>query len=438
MNALKHYLAFMASIFLPLFIVMGISIAVTPNYTHNDILSYAKVFWFTGILFVLTNAIGFFYGNPWTKEQELRKEWREWTTKKRLIVAYVSRGNNEIALQRAIAATKLVLETAGVNYRIEAITDMPVNVGADDYYLVPKEYHTPNGAKYKARALHYAAEKRPADQHTWILHLDEESVITEELVHGIDKFLRSTNKLAVIGQGEIKYNAHNYGKNLLITSVDSIRTGDDLGRFRTQYRLFGKPLFGMHGSFFLVNSLLERKIGFDLGGKGSITEDAYFALVCADKGVKFKWVQGYIREQSPFTIIELLKQRRRWITGLRLLMWDRTISARQRVFLGFNMLLWRLAWVGPIVTIANFLLGGSAIPAWAELTAGLTSGMVASVYMVGAYRNITNVEIHPLKKLIIWVASGVLMPISCAIEGVAVLYSIIAPVKNTFEVVDKN
>ena len=194
----------------------------------------------------------------------------------------------------------------------------------------------------------------------------------------------------------------------------------------------------MHGSFFLVNSLLERKIGFDLGGKGSITEDAYFALVCADKGVKFKWVQGYIREQSPFTIIELLKQRRRWITGLRLLMWDRTISARQRVFLGFNMLLWRLAWVGPIVTIANFLLGGSAIPAWAELTAGLTSGMVASVYMVGAYRNITNVEIHPLKKLIIWVASGVLMPISCAIEGVAVLYSIIAPVKNTFEVVDKN
>lgn len=438
MKALQHYLAFMASIFLPLFIVLGISLIVAPSHAQNDILSYAKVFWFTGLLFVLTNAIGFFYGNPWTKEQSARKQWRRWLRSKTLIVAYVSRGNNEIALRRAVTATKLVLESLGVNYRIEAITDMPVDVGADDYYLVPKGYHTANGAKYKARALHYASEQRKADPHTWILHLDEESVITEELVHGIDTFLRTTTKLGVIGQGEIKYNAHNYGKNLLITSIDSIRTGDDLGRFRTQYKLFKKPLFGMHGSFFLVNSILEKKVGFDLGGKGSITEDAYFALVCADKGVQFKWVDGYIREQSPFTLLELLKQRRRWITGLRLLMWDKTISTRQRLFLGLNMTLWRLAWIGPIVTLANIALGGSAVPPWAELTASLTTGMVAAVYMVGAYRNITDIELHPLKQLLIWVASGVLMPVSCAVEGAAVLYSIVAPVKNTFEIVNKD
>lgn len=438
---MKHFLhtvAFVASIYLPIITVLAILAVVAPSTLDNQALSYAKVFWFTGILFVITNAIGFFYGSPWHKEKANKRDWLGWDNDKTLIVAYVSRGNNEIALRRAIAATKLILEDNAVKYRIEAITDMPVDVGADDYHLVPEEYRTAHGAKYKARALHYATEQRRANRNTWVLHLDEESVITEQLVHGLAKFLNETDNLITIGQGEIKYNAHNYGKNLLITSIDSIRTGDDLGRFRTQYKMFGKPLFGMHGSFFLVNSLLEKKVGFDLGGKGSITEDAYFALVCASKGVKFKWVEGYIREQSPFTLLELLKQRRRWITGLRLLMWDKTISRQQRMMLLVNMTLWRVAWVGPIVTVCNIVMGGSLMPAWAELIAALTTGMVAAVYMVGAYRNITDIDLHPMKQILIWVSSGLLMPVSCAIEGVAVLYSIVAPNKENFDVVEKN
>lgn len=438
MKHLLHTTAFVASIYLPLMVVLAIMIVVAPSTLDNQALSYAKVFWFTGVLFVITNAIGFFYGSPWHKERANKRDWLGWDQKKTLIVAYVSRGNNEIALRRAIAATKIVLESSEVKYRIEAITDMPVDVGADDYHLVPKSYRTTRGAKYKARALHYATEQRETSRDTWVLHLDEESVVTEQLVHGLAKFLNETDSLITIGQGEIKYNAHNYGKNLLITSIDSIRTGDDLGRFRTQYKMFGKPLFGMHGSFFLVSSLLEKKIGFDLGGKGSITEDAYFALVCADKGVKFRWVEGYIREQSPFTLLELLKQRRRWITGLRLLMWDKTISRHQRMMLLVNMTLWRVAWVGPIVTVCNIVMGGSMMPAWAELLAALTTGMVAAVYMVGAYRNITDIELHPMKQLLIWLSSGILMPISCAIEGVAVLYSIVAPNKENFDVVNKD
>lgn len=437
MKKLLHFLAFGASIYIPMFL-SGLMVMVIPASTISDSwLTYAKFFWFSGIVFVAMNAIGLFFGSPWHDEQKARREWLGWDVTKRLVVTYVSRGDNKIALERAIAATKLILEDMQVQYWIEVVTDMPVRVGADTHYVVPDSYKTPKAAKYKARALHYASQMRRANRRDYVLHMDEESVITPQVVHGIHKFIHASSSLLRIGQGEIKYNAHNYGKNILITAIDAIRTGDDLGRFRTQYKVFGKPLFGMHGSFFVVPALLERRVGFDLGGKGSITEDAYFALVCADRGIRFEWVEGFIREQSPFTILALLKQRRRWITGLRLLMWDRTISFKQRLILGINMTLWRAAWVGPIVTAWNFIAGGSVVPTWATVMSAFLSGMVIVVYMIGAYRNVTDIDMPLYKQVFIWIMSGILAPIACAIEGIAVMYSIVRPIA-VFEVVDKN
>ncbi|MDE2106346.1 MAG: glycosyltransferase family 2 protein [Patescibacteria group bacterium] len=437
MKRTLHFLAYGASIYIPIFLT-GFAVLWFPESSaHNAALSDAKFFWFTGIVFVAMNCIGLLFGSPWHDEQKAKRDWLGWPSHKKLIVTYVSRGENQIALERAIASTKLILEDLRVQYWIEAVTDKPVEVGADTHYVVPEDYQTPNGAKYKARALHYASQLRKADRNSFVLHMDEESIITEQVIHGIHKFIHSSPSLLRIGQGEIKYNAHNYGKNILITAIDAIRTGDDLGRFRTQYKVFKKPLFGMHGSFFVVPSLLERKVGFDLGGKGSITEDAYFALICADRGVRFEWVEGFIREQSPFTLLELLKQRRRWITGLRLLMWDKTISLRQRLILGVNMTLWRAAWIGPVVTLWNVISGGSSIPIWAQVLSAFLSAMVVVVYMIGAYRNVTDIDLPTWKQITIWLASGILVPIACAVEGIAVLYSIVQPVK-VFEVVEKN
>lgn len=436
MKRLAHLLGYGASIYLPLFLSGMLLLFIPETSYHNDVLSYSKLFWFTGLVFVLTNAVGLIYGSPWHQEQVLERNWLGWDRTKRLIVSYVSRGDNVVALERAITASKLLLEDMGVQYWIEAITDTSVWVGADQHIVVPKSYQTAKFAKYKARALHYASQTRRCSSKDYIIHLDEESILTPEVIRGLDKFIHNGHGLERIGQGEIKYNAHEYGKNLLITCVDSIRTGDDLGRFRTQYKLFGRPLFGMHGSFFVVPALLEQNIGFDLSTRGSITEDAYFALICADQGIGFEWVEGFIREQSPFTLLELLKQRRRWITGLRLLMWDKTISRKQRLLLGVNMTLWRAAWVGPIITAWNILAGGSIVPVWAEVLSAFLSGMVIVVYMVGAYRNVTGIGLARHRQLLIWIMSGLLVPISCAIEGIAVLYAIVRPIA-VFEVVNK-
>lgn len=124
MKSMLHTTGYMTSIWLPIFFVLTLLIIVGPSEVRNDFLSFGKLFWFTGLLFVFTNAFGFFYGSPWHREQQNRKNWQSWDQTKTLIVAYVSRGNNEIALRRAITATKVILESTGVKYRNVTDIDM--------------------------------------------------------------------------------------------------------------------------------------------------------------------------------------------------------------------------------------------------------------------------------------------------------------------------
>lgn len=429
-----HYIAYYGSALLPVMVCAVLFLVIPQSIAHNEVLSYAKMFWFVSGLYVLANALGMVHGSPWHHDK--RNSAITWDRSKTLILVYVSRGQNNIALTRAIAASRLALDEVGVNYIIEAVTDMPVSAGADNYIVVPPDYRTRKGAKYKARALHYATRNRKAGKHTWLVHMDEESVITAEALRGIAKFIGNGSILR-IGQGEIQYNAHQYSRHGIITAVDAVRTGDDLGRFRLQYALFKKPLFGMHGSYFVVNSLLERKVGFDLGSNGSITEDAYFALKCADRGIKFNWVDGAIREQSPFSISDLLKQRRRWFCGLRMLVRDKEVSFKQRFVLGLTLALARIAWIGFFVTIWNVVVGGSSLPFVLQYIAALMTGSIISVYLVGAYRNAVGSDLPAWRKLAVWVSVGLLVPVSCLVESAAVIYSIVRPIK-TFEVVAKN
>jgi len=418
---------------------------------RDQILFYSKFFWFSGALVAISNIIGLtIYGSPLAKDAKniLKLDKNKWNSAYRLTIIYVSRGDNVVALKRAVQSSMHVLDKWGANYQIDIVTDLPIkhkimHSRKIKLHLVPSKYETSKSAKYKARALHYVVEQHSREikdvlpQREWVLHLDEESFLTDASVAGIHEFIIQYKNRCSIGQGEIKYNAHNYGANLIITAMDSIRTGDDLGRFRFQFNMLQRPLFGMHGSYILAPKKLEKRLGFDLGGKGSITEDAYFALIASSKDIKFGWVDGFIREQSPFSIRAIIQQRRRWYCGLMLLSFDKIIPWRVRWPLALNMLLWTVAWIGPIVTLLNIIGGGGYFPKYLLIAAALLQGFYASVYMVGAYRNLLGVDVSTWRKIQIYAFSFLLMPISNAIEGVAVLYGIIRPVK-TFEVVNKN
>src|SRR6185437_13889050 len=108
---------------------------------------------------------------------------------------YVSRGDNTSALLRAVRGSIEALESVSVNYRIEIVTDKPVApiltaaLQRNDliFNVVPSSYETPHHTRFKARALQYALERRTPvpEPYNWILHLDEESMVTPSAIAGV-------------------------------------------------------------------------------------------------------------------------------------------------------------------------------------------------------------------------------------------------------------
>jgi hypothetical protein len=85
-------------------------------------------------------------------------------------------------------------------------------------------------------------------------------------------------------QGGILYGAGEV-ENWITTLADSLRVADDYGKFRVQFEM-NECWVGMHGSFVVAQNAVEQLTTFDHGAEGSITEDAYFALVAREMGVR--------------------------------------------------------------------------------------------------------------------------------------------------------
>ncbi|XP_059178647.1 beta-1,4-mannosyltransferase egh-like [Physella acuta] len=219
------------------------------------------------------------------------------------------------------------------NFIFEVVTDIPVNLKTNIQareILVPGDYQTKFGSLYKARALQYALEPEvdslsPGD---WIVHLDEETVLTEDAVIGIVNFTGAAQYS--FGQGVITY-GHGKIVNWVTTLADSIRVGIDYGYLRFSLGVLHKPIFSWKGSFIVADAEAEKKISFDHGPEASIAEDCFFACVAFSRGYSFGFVDGVMLEKSTFTLSDFMRQRRRWVQGILLTALSKKIPWRFKI-----------------------------------------------------------------------------------------------------------
>lgn len=110
---------------------------------------------------------------------------------------------------------------------------------------------------FKSRALQYCLEDsvNVLNPNDWIVHLDEETILTENSVKGITNFVLDGKY--PFGQGLITYANENV-VNWLTTLADSFRVSDDMGKLRFTFKTFHKPIFSWKGSYVVTQvSFLE-------------------------------------------------------------------------------------------------------------------------------------------------------------------------------------
>jgi len=241
------------------------------------------------------------------------------------------------------------------HFQIEVVTDRPIDLNSQRNVreiVVPEEFSPPNGCKFKARALQYCLEPSVniLSDEDWIIHLDEETILTADSVKGVFNF--AARGEFHFGQGIITYS--NLGiESLPLTLADCIRVAVDYGLIRFQFSNFHLPLFSMKGSFVVANAGAERQVGWDHGPEGSIAEDAFFALIAMGKGFKFGFIPAEMWESSAFTFTDYYKQRKRWLEGLRLLFLSNRVPNFVKPGITFNMIAWS---VMPFTTLGVIVI----------------------------------------------------------------------------------
>lgn len=353
----------------------------------------------------------------------------------------VSRGQNAEALRSTVRNVRdMMAASPAFPYRIEVVTDLPLTLDAGDdlvHLLVPQDYQTPKRAKFKARALQYAQETSDLPERAWIMHLDEESHITPLLVDVIAEAVDQEDQrwMPRIGQGTILYH-RDLGHQPFLTLADSIRVGDDLGRFHFQHRI-GTMLFGLHGSFILVRNDIEKEVGFDFGPRGSITEDAFWALVQMQNGHRSRWLKGHIVEQSTRSVRDFIQQRRRWFIGLVLVVLYAPVALRYRLGLIISVGAWSLSWVSLLVVIVNLVVGVE-LPWFVRLAGNLIYAYYVVLYVIGLrvmlHADATRSAVRCAGYYAMLV---ILMPVFALMEAAGVLYGLIRPDVGSFYVVKK-
>ena len=341
----------------------------------------------------------------------------------------VTRGTNiEAVLKTARAVQAAMTHTPLFPYSIEIVTDNPLPiVEGVRIILVPRHYRTGTRARFKARALEYALEASPIPHTAWLFHLDEETHITPSVIRGIHSAVAEEEHSGElrIGQGVVLYH-RDLSEHPFLTLADSVRTGDDLGRFRLQHT-FGQSAFGMHGSFILVRNDVEMDVGFDLGPAGSVTEDAWWSLVEMAQGHRSRWVDGYCLEQSTQSVMDFLKQRRRWFVGLCLVCLHAPARFWHRVTLVSSIILWGVGWLGWWSVSIAAIIVNARIP-WTVLLVGTASlAAYSALYLLGLELNLEQRGLPWYRRLPWHIAQVLLLPIYSLLESSAVLYGAIRP-----------
>lgn len=330
------------------------------------------------------------------------------------------------------------LDSGLENFLIEVVTDKLIGLESHRRVreiVVPPSYRTKSGALFKARALQYCLEESVncLSDNDWVVHLDEETILTENSVKGILNFVMDGKHQ--FGQGLITY-ANEEVVNWITTLADSFRVSDDMGKLRFQFYMFHKPLFSWKGSYVVTQLGAEKAVSFENGIDGSVAEDCYFAMRANEEGFSFNFIEGEMWEKSPFTLWDFVQQRKRWLQGILLVVHSKAIPLRKKLLLAISC----YSWVTLPLSTSNVILAMLCpipCPALIDFICAFIGAVNIYMYIFGVVKSFTIYRFGLLRFVTCICGSLLTMPINIVIENIAVIWGVLGK-KHKFYIVNKN
>ncbi|XP_012250513.2 beta-1,4-mannosyltransferase egh isoform X2 [Athalia rosae] len=355
-----------------------------------------------------------------------------------ICIRIVTRGDYPHLVKTNVNRNMNKCREAGLeNFQIEVVSDKPIGLASHRRIrelVIPASYRTSTGALFKARALQYCLENSVNElaDHDWIVHLDEETLLTENSVRGILNFVLDGKHQ--FGQGLITY-ANEDVVNWITTLADSFRVADDMGKLRFQFYMFHKPLFSMKGSYVVTQVGAERQVSFDNGLDGSVAEDCFFAMKAFTQGYTFNFVEGEMWEKSPFSLWDFVQQRKRWLQGILLVVHSKAIPIKNKILLGVSC----YSWVTMPLSTSNVILA-SLCPITCPLIIDFLCAFIGAVniymYIFGVVKSFSLYRFGILRFLLCICGALSTIPFNILIENVAVIWGLFGK-KHKFYVVNK-
>lgn len=357
-----------------------------------------------------------------------------------ICIRVVTRGYYPDLVRDTVKTNIEICQNVGLeNFGVEVVTDIPINLPKHSRVreiVVPDDYRTKSNSLFKARALQYCLEEgvNTLRDDDWIVHLDEESLLTEDSVRGILNFC--TDGQHQFGQGVITL-ASGQIVNWLVTLSDSVRVANDMSWMRFQFYYLHRPVFGCKGSYIVAQALAERRVSFDHGPDGSISEDIYFSMMTLGHGYSFGFVEGELQEKSPFTIWDYVKQRKRWAQGLILTVGSRDIPVKRKIFLTLILYCW--ATMPLCIVIVSLLAATGPFPAnwFFDSLVAFLSALNLYMHIYGAIRQY-GYRHQNRPWILVFYSFGAIctIPFRTIVESIAVIWAIFGR-KHNFYIVKK-
>ncbi len=360
-------------------------------------------------------------------------------------------GAEDPAFDRELLSVELITESKTQAARIERTFSghaVPV-----DAVVLPAAYETPNGTKLKARALHFAVERRRAGWNrkpgrTFILHYDEESVLVPAELRKLLRVLSETSHKVL--EGPIHYPLEYLNTSPLCRSMEANRP---IGCFECRHVMeSGIPLH-LHGSNLVVDEEFENELGWDMGcldGEPFIAEDYVFGMNAFLSGGTdvFGWHGCVMLEQPPISYRSAFRQRYRWIFGvlqgltmirrspefatlphhIRLRLVGGTVYRITTFALGAVVGVFALGF-GPLFLLLALesLIGGHHfyLSPWITLWLTLVGGLWLGSIFIGGWYNVAEAGLKPLQRFGQVALVVCLAPIAGIFESCAGLWALL-------------